>query len=995
MATAYVIYAAGDESAVKERVLPYLPPNGYSHWLTKQCLDSINLGESAYASEVSKCAAILIILTPALFFASAVMQEIADILAIAPKAVLVQLAAVEPKGRARFPLRLWDLPQLDLSGRQNEDECLLANLLPPITIGQKQPLPRYATLIDWSEDIFHFELKHAAQWHDHRRISSLIAAMGVHMKYQATSYPSFHASEDLSVLRKQREFGSMLHYADVVILSGTRTGNILCQQAQALIEMGQYDRALTTLNEIVGDSDSSTEEVLEARGLIGRTYKQRYLDSPEAEGSHGLLQNAINAYLTEYLDGPARFWHGVNAVSCIIHAHRHNVPGVNVGLAVKVARNIVDGINSLSAEQLAVWDYASKTEALLALEEYEDADKVLGEYINHPNIGAFEVSSTFRQFDQLLELGRSPKGAPLLARLRETMERYRVGMPLSNVGKKNYNEIKAFILRVSEIGWEPKNVPSLTIHSRLGRIISASGPDASIRQLLNDPEVIFIDESRPAGNKECIRSIPYINAIAPYPGIAGPYMEAGDNSLVAIIDDGIDVLHQAFLGADCNSRIIGIWDQTDTVGPAPTGFGFGTFHDAQKIQGYVASATLPPGLSRNDSGHGTHVASIAAGRRVGNFAGGVAPGAKLLIVISGGSGSIGYSASHIDALAFIDKFASSVGMPVVVNVSQGMNAGAHDGKSALEAAFDEFSSSGRKQGRIVVKSAGNERDKNGHARITLANGALEELKWSRKPGADYKERIELWWSSADEIRFRLRQPVTAFRPGVAYDAAENWSEWIGTSAPEHKGTFIGGGPFSLIFTKRHIDNGDSRLLIELGGDTGEPAKGEWLLEIESLNLNEEGIVDAWIERNCGIPTSFTNHMNEEMTLSIPGTAQSVITVGAIDARDPIRVGAFSSYGPTRDGRHDKPLVCAPGINVIAANGGTSDGVRPDQGTSMSAPHVAGAIALVLSKAYKTGDIPSGNQIMSALRQKTKNYTGRWDRGQGYGVIDVAAFLAAF
>jgi hypothetical protein len=62
---------------------------------------------------------------------------------------------------------------------------------------------------------------------------------------------------------------------------------------------------------------------------------------------------------------------------------------------------------------------------------------------------------------------------------------------------------------------------------------------------------------------------------------------------------------------------------------------------------------------------------------------------------------------------------------------------------------------------------------------------------------------------------------------------------------------------------------------------------------------------------------------------------------------------------------------------------------------MAAPHVAGAIALLLSRTAKAGKVPSGNQIASTLRQKTQNYNGRWDRGQGYGVIDVAALLAAF
>jgi endonuclease G len=170
---------------------------------------------------------------------------------------------------------------------------------------------------------------------------------------------------------------------------------------------------------------------------------------------------------------------------------------------------------------------------------------------------------------------------------------------------------------------------------------------------------------------------------------------------------------------------------------------------------------------------------------------------------------------------------------------------------------------------------------------------------------------------------------------------------------------------------------------------------------------EGGEIHAWIERSSGVPSMFVNHPDEEMTLSIPGTAQNVITVGAVgsvddngaqravNAGEPIAVGDFSSYGPTRD-RRQKPDVCAPGVEVRAARAGTSTNIIDMKGTSMAAPHVTGAIALLLSRtAAAGGPIPTSTQIASALRQKTKNYTSRWDRGQGFGVVDVAALLAAF
>ena len=88
-------------------------------------------------------------------------------------------------------------------------------------------------------------------------------------------------------------------------------------------------------------------------------------------------------------------------------------------------------------------------------------------------------------------------------------------------------------------------------------------------------------------------------------------------------------------------------------------------------------------------------------------------------------------------------------MPVVVNISQGMNAGAHDGRSALELGFEHFSDGGRMPGRVVVKSAGNERDRDGHAKVSLLSGAVEILDWQCQPAPFTRPRFELWWRSAN------------------------------------------------------------------------------------------------------------------------------------------------------------------------------------------------------------------------------------------------------
>src|SRR5262249_48371222 len=155
---------------------------------------------------------------------------------------------------------------------------------------------------------------------------------------------------------------------------------------------------------------------------------------------------------------------------------------------------------------------------------------------------------------------------------------------------------------------------------------------------------------------------------------------------------------------------------------------FGTYHtreqiaeDVEKNKDPAAGVVLPPGLAqRNADGHGTHIASIAAGRRTTQFGGGGAPAAPLLIVRSAGHESAGYSFAHLAALTFIDRVATELSRPVVVTVGQGMNAGAHDGTSSVEVGFDEFARGGQKSGRVVVKAAGNEGDGQSHAALTPA-----------------------------------------------------------------------------------------------------------------------------------------------------------------------------------------------------------------------------------------------------------------------------------
>ncbi|MEU8255321.1 S8 family serine peptidase [Micromonospora inaquosa] len=133
--------------------------------------------------------------------------------------------------------------------------------------------------------------------------------------------------------------------------------------------------------------------------------------------------------------------------------------------------------------------------------------------------------------------------------------------------------------------------------------------------------------------------------------------------------------------------------------------------------------------------------------------------------------------------------------------------------------------------------------------------------------------------------------------------------------------------------------------------------------------------------NAGLPGS----------VSAPGAADAALTVGAVDGDD--QLAAFSSRGPRISDEAIKPELTAPGVGVLAARSQYAPGEGSYQsmdGTSMAAPHVAGAAALLAAKHPDW----TGQQLKDALVSTTKA-TGQYDAFQaGTGRVDVAAAVRA-
>ncbi|MCM2423834.1 S8 family serine peptidase [Streptomyces sp. RKAG293] len=135
-----------------------------------------------------------------------------------------------------------------------------------------------------------------------------------------------------------------------------------------------------------------------------------------------------------------------------------------------------------------------------------------------------------------------------------------------------------------------------------------------------------------------------------------------------------------------------------------------------------------------------------------------------------------------------------------------------------------------------------------------------------------------------------------------------------------------------------------------------------------------------------------NTGNGAHTINSPGSAPAALTVGAVDKQD--QFAPFSSCGPTATGE-SKPDLTAPGVDITAAL--TTENTEPSgngyttmSGTSMSAPHAAGAAALL----FQQHPTWSGAQIKALLTGSAKPNPALNAYQQGAGRVDLTRAATA-
>lgn len=430
-----------------------------------------------------------------------------------------------------------------------------------------------------------------------------------------------------------------------------------------------------------------------------------------------------------------------------------------------------------------------------------------------------------------------------------------------------------------------------------------------------------------------------------------PYLDlSGRGVIIGFVDTGIDYTKSNFRQEDGTTRILDIWDQT-AEGPRSPDVYYGAVYTQEDINRALRSdkpfEVVP---SRDEEGHGTFLASVAAGGRSGETIG-AAPDASIIAVklrrahpyyikkylLPEENPNLFEETDYLLGMKYIFDRSEELNVPVVLCIGMGSNMSGHDGNTLFEE-YVNFAS--RRTGYVVVTAGGNESNAKHHTQGVIPRSGASETINLRVGQPDVSFSMTIFGTAYDKLSVSVISPTgetlsrVPFKPGLSYSE-------------------------KLIFEKTIISVSyykDVNTIVVL--DFLNATQGIW-----EVTLYGDSIING--EYYSWLP--ITGQVNEfveflrpvpEYTIVFPATCVSSITCGAYSSFDD-SLFVSSSWGPTRQPRMS-PDLAAPGVGV---RGVYPTGNGTMSGTSVAAAVTSGAAALLLEWGIIQGNLKSMNGDM--------------------------------
>ena len=484
----------------------------------------------------------------------------------------------------------------------------------------------------------------------------------------------------------------------------------------------------------------------------------------------------------------------------------------------------------------------------------------------------------------------------------------------------------------------------------------------------------------------------------------------GEGMVIAIVDSGLEISHPLFTQAPTTPALT----QTDIENvlarkslkaeEKKPGITASQVYKTAKVPFAFDYADNDLDVAPNGAGdHGTHVAGIAAANAgvVADVVG-VAPQAQILAMkVFSSSGSNG--ATWADILAAADD-AVALGADVI-NMSLGSTCGfsTPEGEEGVAEVLENIASSGV----MLSISAGNEYSAALGTRIGKGHALTQNPDYGTVASpSSYSEPLSIASvekaDSIDSCYLTVGERKVAFNDTVEDKTVEN----VKDDSPSFRS--LAGKELEYVVVPNAGEAKDydglsvegkialvSRGSVEYNTKK-EAAKAAGAAGILVYN-NEPGMLYMQMD-NYDLPSAFISQADGKYLVGL-AEGQRKLTVsatsGSVDNPTSGEMSDFSSWGVTPE-LTLKPDLTAPGGNIKSAT--TGGGYTTKSGTSMSAPFVSGAMALVKQyveqKNYDSTETEKANLVSNLLMSTadlvmagTAPYS---PRKQGAGSVNIAA-----